>query len=116
VLDQQGLTLNDLLSTTVRVAALPLGAGSRSQSEMSREAAIWFVRFMPMLTVVVVGVAIYVMTKRHKPVSYSPGRGLRLFDKDGNEIKGPLRIVTAVVLVIMLIAALVAVILPFTAP
>lgn len=83
---------------------------------MSREAALWLARFMPIITVVVVGVAIYVMSKRHKPASYRPGRGLRLLDKDGNEIKGPLRIVTAVVLVIMLIAALDAVILAFTGP
>lgn len=80
---------------------------------MSRESALWLARFIPLLTVVVAGVAIYVMTKRHKPVPYPPYRGLRLFDKDGNEIKGPLRIVTAAVLVTMCIAALAAVILPF---
>lgn len=83
---------------------------------MSREAALWLARFMPIITVVVVGMVIYVLNKRHKPVSYRPGRGWPLLDKDGNEIKGPLRIVMAVVLVIMLIAALDVVILAFTAP
>ncbi len=81
---------------------------------MSQEALPWFARFIPMLFVVAGGVGIYLLSKRRKPLSSPPGRGLRLFDKDGNEVKGPLRTVTAVVLVIMLIAALVAVILPFT--
>lgn len=81
---------------------------------MSQEAVLWLARFIPMLFLVAGCIAVYVLAKHHKPVSYPPGRGLRHFDKDGNEVKGPLRIVTAVVLVIMLISAFVAVILPFT--
>lgn len=60
------------------------------------------------------GVTHYVLTKRRGAVSYPPGRGLRLFDKDGNEIKGPLRIVTAVVLAVAVIVVSASVILPFT--
>lgn len=81
---------------------------------MSQEAVPWFARFIPMLVFVAGGMAIFVLAKRRKPVSHPPGRGLRLFDKDGSDVKGPLRTVTAAVLVIMLTAALVAVILPFT--
>lgn len=83
---------------------------------MSQEAVPWWVRFIPTFFLAAAGVAVYVLAKRRKPVSHPPGRGLRLFDKDGNEVKGPLRVVTAVVLVIMSIVALVAIILPFTSP
>jgi preprotein translocase subunit SecY len=84
---------------------------------VSREAAIWFLRFIPILGVVAAGVVYYLLAKRRAPVSYPPGRGLRIFDKDGNEIKSlPLRIVTAVVLAGTVIAVLAMVILPFTIP
>lgn len=76
---------------------------------------LWL-RFLPLLVVVIAGVTLYVLTKRRGAVSYPPGRGLRIFDKDGNEIKGPLRIVTAVVLALGVIAVLAFVILPFTFP
>jgi hypothetical protein len=84
---------------------------------MSRELAIWFLRIIPILGVVAAGFVYYLLAKRRGPVSYPFGRGLRIFDKDGNEIKSlPLRIVTAVLLAGGVIAVLTRVILPFTIP
>lgn len=83
---------------------------------MTQETVPWIARFIPLFIVVIGGLLFYVLAKRRKPMSNPPGRGFRLLDKDGNEIKGPIRTVTAIVLVVGSIVVLASVILPFTAP
>lgn len=83
---------------------------------MALETAPWFARFIPLLIVVAGGLLVYALARHRKRVPYPPGRWFRLFDKDGNEIKGSLRTVMAVVLIVGALGVLAAVILPFIAP
>ncbi|MBT8163847.1 MULTISPECIES: hypothetical protein [Arthrobacter] len=82
---------------------------------MAQETLRWIARFIPLFLVVIGGLLLFVLAKRRKPTSIPPGRWFRLLDKDGNEIKGPIRTVTAIFLVVGSIVVLASVILPFTA-
>jgi hypothetical protein len=80
---------------------------------MTYEAAEWVARILPIVCLVGVGLFVYVAAKRRAPITYPPGRGIRFFDREGNEITGRKRIVLTSLAVLVLISLLLAVILPW---
>lgn len=80
---------------------------------MTYEAAVWVGRIIPIACLVGVGVVVFLAAKRRAPTSYPPGRGIRFFDREGNEITGRRRIVFTSLLVFLLICLLSATVLPW---
>jgi hypothetical protein len=80
---------------------------------MTYEAAEWLGRIIPIVCLVGVGIVVYAAAKRRAPTSYPPGRGIRFFDREGNEITGRKRIVVTSLMVFVLIGLLFATVLPW---
>jgi hypothetical protein len=80
---------------------------------MTYEAAEWLGRILPIVCLVGVGIFVYVAAKRRAPTSYPPGRGIRFFDREGNEVTGRRRIVLTSLMVFVLICLLFATVLPW---
>ncbi len=80
---------------------------------MTYEVAVWVGRIIPLLCLVGICTFVYLAAKRRAPTSYPPGSGIRFFDRDGNEVTGRRRIVMTSLMVVVLIALLVAAVLPW---
>lgn len=80
---------------------------------MTSQAAEWLTRILPIVCLVGVGIFGYVAAKRRTPTTYPPGRGIRFFDREGNEVTGRKRIVLTSLTVLVLISLLLAAILPW---
>ena len=80
---------------------------------MTYEVAVWVGRISPLLCLVGICTFVYLVAKRRTPTSYPPGSGIRFFDRDGNEVTGRRRIVMTSLMVVVLIALLVAAVLPW---
>lgn len=80
---------------------------------MTYEAAVWIGRILPMVCLVGAGIVVYAASKRRVPTSYPPGRGIRFFDREGNEVTGRKRIVLTSLMVFAFIGLLLATVLPW---
>lgn len=80
---------------------------------MTYEIGEWLARILPIVCLMGIGIYVYVAAKRRAPTTYPPGRGMRFFDREGNEVTGRKRIVLTCLTVLVLISFLFAVILPW---
>lgn len=80
---------------------------------MTYEIAEWLTRILPIVCLTGIGIFVHVAAKRRGPTTYPPGRGIRFFDREGNEVTGRKRIVLTSLTVLVLISFLFAAILPW---